>query len=268
MILVAASELAPDELRELFNRGFSDYLVPLQLGEDAFREHLAVNDVDLEASFAARDPEPAALALIARRGRAAWVAGMGTAPAYRRRGLGEEALRAGLAAAAARGCDEVWLEVIDRNLAAVALYAKLGFERVRDVVVWSRPPARDEAGAGHRVAPEEAQAWIAGHRRGREPWQRSDAAVAKVRGPLAGAVVESDGERTAAALFTDGREQVTVLQIAARDESAARDVLRAAAGAGRILRLANVPADDPASRALEELGANVVARQHEMRLAL
>ncbi len=268
MTLITASELAPDELRELFNRGFSDYLVPLQLGEDAFREHLAVNDVDLDASFAVRDPDPAALALIARRGATAWVAGMGTAPSHRRRGLGEQALRAGLAAAAARGCDAAWLEVIDRNRAAVALYEKLGFTRVRDVVVWSRPPAADAGGDGRRVGTEEAHAWIAEHRRAPEPWQRSDPAVAKVRAQLAAVVVEAEGAWTGAALFRDGPEQVTVLQIAARDERAAAGVLRAAAGAGRILRLANVPADDPASRALEGLGANVIARQHEMRLAL
>jgi hypothetical protein len=60
---------------------------------------------------------------------------------------------------------------------------------------------------------------------------------------------------------------VTVLQIAAVDTSAARDVLLAAAG-GRALRLSNAPVGEPASQALEELGADAVLRQLEMRLAL
>ena len=75
-----ASTLDRSQLRELFNEGFSDYLVPMQLDEVAFRDHVDGNDIDLECSQVVIDDRPAAFALIARRGAAGWVGGMGTAP--------------------------------------------------------------------------------------------------------------------------------------------------------------------------------------------
>jgi GNAT superfamily N-acetyltransferase len=266
--VVPASSLSEERLRALFNHGFSDYLVPMHLGQDAFAEHLAINDVDLACSRVAGAPEPAAVALLARRGRAGWVAGMGTAPTHRRRGLGERALSAATAAAAEQGTEAVWLEVIDRNLAAVALYEKLGFATVRDLTVWSRPPTDDVGPPCRHVPTARARAWIAEHRTSREPWQRADESVVKLEEQLTGLVVESDGEPAAAMLYRDAAEQVTVLQLAARDADAAAAALRAATGLGRVLRMANVADDDPASAALEGIGARPVVRQHEMRLAL
>lgn len=268
MTVVPASALPEERLRALFNHGFSDYLVPLQLGEAGFSEHLALNDVDLDCSRVVGDPEPVALALVARRARTWWVAGMGTAPAHRRRGLGQRALNAAIAAAAEQGGETIWLEVIDRNLAAVSLYEKLGFATVRDLTVWSRPPTDDVGPPCRHVPPHWARTWIAERRTIREPWQRADESVEKVEDHLTGLLVERDGEPSAAVLFRDAAEQVTVLQLAARDEGAAADALRAATGRGRVLRMANVPADDPASQALEGIGARPVVRQHEMCLEL
>ena len=258
-------------LRKLFNEGFSDYLVPMELSEAAFRDHVAANDIDLECSRVVIDDRPAALALIARRAAAGWVGGMGTAPPCRRRGLGERALVAALDAVRERGCREVWLEVIDVNRPAVALYEKLGFEVVRDVVVWSLPARPDGAPASRPVGPEAAQAWIAVHRESREPWQRSDESVARMRArgaPVQGLVIDRAGEVAAAALFRDDADQVPILQIAGVDDGATADAILAAAGSRRGLRLSNAPVGEAPGRALERLGARPVVRQHEMRLAL
>jgi len=88
MRLIPASQLSEQALVELFNAGYSDYLLPMRLTTAAFAQHVAVNDIDLECSRVALDDEPAALALIARRDGAGWVGGMATVPRYRRRGLG------------------------------------------------------------------------------------------------------------------------------------------------------------------------------------
>jgi hypothetical protein len=63
-----ASTLELSLLREVFNEGLSDYPVPLQLDDAAFRGHLDGNDIDLDCSHVAIDDGPAALALIGRRG--------------------------------------------------------------------------------------------------------------------------------------------------------------------------------------------------------
>ena len=262
MHVLPADTLEPSALRELFNAGFSDYLVPMQLDAAMFAEHVRVNDIDLGCSRVVVDDHPVAFALVARRGEAAWIGGMGTAPSHRRRGLGERALVAGLEAAREHGCTEAWLEVIDGNARAIALYEKLGFAVTRDLIVWALPPRAGAPPASRSVEPEQAQAWIAARRPSPEPWQRADESVAKLA-PLRGLVVERGG----AVVLRERPEAVGVLQIAAADAGAAADVLLAAAG-GRALRLSNAPAGEPASQALGDLGAEVAGRQHEMRLAL
>ena len=266
-----AALLGTSRLCELFNEGFSDYLVTMQLSEVAFRDHVGANDIDLDCSRVVIDDRPAAFALVARRGGAGWVGGMGTAPAYRRRGLGERALLAGVAAAAERGCRELWLEVIDENRAAIALYDKLGFEVVRDLIVWSLPAQGDSVPASRPVEPEQAQAWIAAHRVSREPWQRADETLDRVRARgtrFRGLMVERDDKVAGAVVYREDADLITTFQVAAIDDDVAADVLLAAAGGARPLRLANAPDGEAPSRALERLGAVATARQHEMRLGL
>lgn len=271
MRLASASTLEFTRLSELFNEGFSDYLLPLELSEAAFREHVDANDIDLDCSRVAIEERPVALALIARRGKAAWVGGMGTAPGHRRRGLGEKALVSALEAAARRGCREAWLEVLEANHGALALYDKLGFEVARDVIGWFLPVTPDRVPVARPVDPDQARAWIGAHRPSREPWQRADASVDRLvaRGTrLRGLMVDRGGQVAGAVVFREDADAVTTFQIAAVDDAAAADALLAATGGGHGLRLSNAPAGEPASRALERLGARAVARQHEMRLDL
>jgi ribosomal protein S18 acetylase RimI-like enzyme len=266
-----ADALAPAALAGLWNAGFSDYLVPLELDEAALREHVRAHDIDLAASpVATAGHAPAAFALLGVRGAGAWIGGMATAPPYRRRGLGRCVMAAALEAASQRGCDAVWLEVVDANAAAIALYRELGFAAVRDLDVWSLEPQPAQPPPSRPVDATTAQAFIAAHRGEPEPWQRADATVARlVEGgaPLEALVVERSGAVAGAAVHRTGGGSVGVLQIAALDDAAAADVLLAAAG-GRAVHLANTPTGGACARVLAALGARLVARQHEMRLRL
>jgi hypothetical protein len=166
----------------------------------------------------------------------------------------------------------VWLEVLDDNVPAIALYERLGFERVRHLEVWLLAPG----GGREPVKPVErrgldvdaAHAWIAGHRGGREPWQRADASIVRMRErgtPLSGLAVQRGDAIAGAAICLIDHGLVRVLQIAAVDRAAARDLVLAAAGE-LTLRLANVPGDDVFADVLRELGAGLTVAQHEMRL--
>jgi len=268
--VVSADTLGLAELAGLFNAGFSDYLLPMQLDEAALQEHVEANDIELRDSRVVVAARPAAFALLGVRGADAWVGGMATIPDERRRGLGEQALVATLAAAAERDCRTVWLEVVDANHAAIALYAKLGFEVVRDLAVWSLPAIGSGTAAGRAIDERSAQAWIAANRPSHEPWQRADAVLGRLRArgaPLHGLVVERDGAIAAAIVYRDGAAP-SVLQAAAVDVAAAADALRAAAAGEREIRFTNAPTNEPFSQALEQLGGRLVARQHEMRLGL
>jgi hypothetical protein len=140
---------------------------------------------------------------------------------------------------------------------------------VRDLAVWSLPPAAG-GGDGVREADEgEAHAWIAAHRQEREPWQRADGTLDRLReagAALRGLVLERSGG-IAGALVCRDATAVSVLQIAAADDEATGALLAAAAD-GRALHVTNAPAEARASRVLERRGATVIARQYEMRLDL
>jgi ribosomal protein S18 acetylase RimI-like enzyme len=269
--LVPATALDLPALVELFNDGYSEYLVPMRMDEPRLREHVETNGIDLDCSRIAVEELPAAFALIALRGAAGWVGGVGTVPSRRERGLGERVLLAAIEAAHARGCRKIWLEVIDRNLPALRLYEKLGFEPVRDLLVWLLPPTGPARVALQTVEADFAHAWIVRNRGSREPWQRADEAVESVRArgsALRGLVIERVGKISAAALLAEREDKVSVLQVVALDSEAARAALLAAADGKHSVGLTNVPEDDPASGAMRELGARLVARQHELRLML
>jgi GNAT superfamily N-acetyltransferase len=271
MNVVSAESLGAARLLDLFNAGFSDYVVPMQLDAAALRGHVRTNDLHLARSpVAVVDGEPAAFALLGIRAADAWIGGMATAPPHRRSGLAAAVLEAAAAAAAQAGCDTLWLEVVDANAPAVALYRRAGFQVERDLIVWTLPGGDRSAPPRHTLDPEHAQAFIAKHRTGPEPWQRADATLAHLRSGgevLAGIAVARDGDIAAAAVYREQPEAVTVLQAAAVDAAAASELLLAAAG-GRSLTLANAPADGVLSEALAGLGGTVYARQHEMRRPL
>jgi GNAT superfamily N-acetyltransferase len=266
MKVVSAESLGAAGLLDLFNAGFSDYVVPMQLDAAALHGHVRTNDVDLARSpVAVVDGEPAAFALLGIRAADAWIGGMATAPPHRRSGLAAAVLEAAAAAASDAGCDTLWLEVVDANAPAVALYRRAGFQVERDLIVWTLPAA-PRAAPGRPLDASAAQAWIATHRPAAEPWQRADATLAHLRsgGEVhAGIAVARDGGIAAAAVYREQPAAATVLQAAAVDAAAASDLLLAAAG-GRSLTLANAPADGVLSEALAGLGGKVYARQHEM----
>ena len=270
-----ADELERPTLLELFNAAYSDYFVPLRMRTPDWDEHLDLNGIDLKISRVVDAGGPAAFALVGRRGDEAWIGGMGTHPAHRRRGLGERALRAAIQAARADGCGDVRLEVIDANDRAIALYEKLGFTRVRELVVAQLNP---ESGARTRepdgaeavaLDDRDAQQWVSERGGDSEPWQRTGAVLEGLRergARLRGLAVHRAGVTAAAAVLRDQGTITGVLQIAADDPAAAAELLRAATAGERAVRLVNVPDGDPAVAALEQLGAHVVVRQHEMRL--
>jgi ribosomal protein S18 acetylase RimI-like enzyme len=269
--LVTAQSVAPAELVRVFNLGFSDYLVPMVMDEAGLAAHIAHNDIDLGCSRVALDVEPVGFALAARRGTEAWIGGMGTSPAYRRIGLGARTLTATIDALAAGGVETVWLEVLEGNAPAIALYERLGFERVRHLDVWSLAPDPERETVDRRgLDVDAAHAWIAAHRAGREPWQRADASIVRLREhgtELVGVAVQRAGQIAGAAICMPDGATIRVLQLAAVDRAAASELTIAVAGE-LTLRLANVSSDDVFSGVLRRMGAGLTVSQHEMRLHL
>jgi ribosomal-protein-alanine N-acetyltransferase len=71
------------------------------------------------------------------------VLNLAVAPEFRRRGMGEALLEAGLAAFRRSRVDEVFLEVRESNTSARALYARYGFRPVGQRSAYYRNPKED-----------------------------------------------------------------------------------------------------------------------------
>jgi ribosomal protein S18 acetylase RimI-like enzyme len=250
----SARSLAAAERAGLFTAAYEGYLLPFRIDEQQLAGMDAAFDIDVDASrIAFRRGEPVGLGNLGVRGEDAWIGGVGVVTAARRSGVGEALMRALHEQARERGVRRVWLEVIDRNLGAFALYEKLGYRVVRDVEVWSLPQG-DGPSAAHDVPAAEANSRIRQLRTAREPWQRADGTLESyddLRG------LETDD---GVAVFRPGKA-LQLLQYAGEAEP----LLTALRRLGPVSIL-NLPVDDPATEALHALDANVVVRQHEMLL--
>jgi hypothetical protein len=116
------------------------------------------------------------------------------------------------------------------------------------------------------VPVEEAQAFVRARRTWREPWQRTDATVERMRAlePQPQGVLAEGG----AAVVRATPELATIVQLAADSEEAYERLLAGVQGLARGVLLLNLPEGDPAAAALASLGGSPAIRQHEMLLAL
>ena len=71
------------------------------------------------------------------------VLNLAVAPEWRRQGVARALLDAGIAALAARGADEIFLEVRESNVQAQALYTSAGFRVVGQRAAYYRSPRED-----------------------------------------------------------------------------------------------------------------------------
>jgi len=255
--LRAADTFGPARLAALFTAAYEGYTVPIHIDEAALAFMVEAFDLDLGRSLVAVDDDnPVGLVLLGVRGAVGWIGGIGVVASARRRGLGLALMEGVLAQARNAGVAEMRLEVIAENAGAIALYERLGFDRLRGLEVWSLDrPAPPSSATATTLA--EAAAWIRTHRRAPEPWQRGDETAARRQTDA----LRAD-DAGAALLRIDG-DRVSVLQLAARDERAAAELLAAARARGPLSFL-NVPDDDPAAAALRDLGGEVRVRQFEL----
>ena len=251
---------------------YEGYWFPVELDGEAFKAMVRQGDIDLAASRVALEGgTPAGIALLGIRGETGWIGGMGVVPALRRRGVGEGLMRAVLEAARTRGLGEVTLEVLEQNDAAIRLYERLGFERIRELEVWSAEAGGEPASGVRAATLDKAHVWIAAHRSAAEPWQRADAGLPYTRtlDPPPEALAVGDEETLrGAAIFRVNSGRAALIQIAATDPEAAHDLLLGILGRADTLVWLNAPVGDPVALALRALGGTVSARQFEMALRL
>lgn len=127
---VPATQFSSAQLTDILNACFEAYLVPVTQSVEGFVQRFSAEGMSLIDSrvWLAGD-EPAAIAIVARRGNMARLAAFALRPAWRGKGLGRKLMQELLTFLQQQEIETVSLEVIRDNHAAVALYQSLGFTR-------------------------------------------------------------------------------------------------------------------------------------------
>ena len=274
MEIVSAERLAPAGLAELFNRGYEGYFVPARLTEEAFLAMVRSQDVRLDSSCVILDgANPVAFAMLAVRGRAGWIGGMGVVTAARGRGLGRAAMHAVLARAAAIGLDCVDLEVLEANVWASRIYETLGFQDLRRLDVLERPPGPAPTSNHTATAVEMAEALDTHARLSplRPPWQRAQVVLERLAPKLTAKGVRRDGRLAGVIVYRRDGERLALFALSAEggDGEVLGDLVVAVCAEHADAKgiFLNVPEDDPSLEALARAGFEIRLRQREMRAA-
>ena len=128
------AECTATEMAKAFRTIFDDYtmLPPSSFDGAAFERRYVFEPLDRVAStLVTQDGSPAAVLLIARRGRVSHVSGLGVAQPYRRQGLAKRLLTDACRESRQRGDTRIIVEVPTRAAPAHALYSGCGFRHRR-----------------------------------------------------------------------------------------------------------------------------------------
>ena len=133
--LKSVLEFGVTETTQVFNQGFADYMVPINIGLEQFFSMLRFDSIDVSSSrVVTRDGDAVGAALIARRGWNSRLAGMAIMPGGRGQGVGRWLMKQLLEEARQRGDRRMELEVIEQNSPAVSLYQQAGFVTLRRLI--------------------------------------------------------------------------------------------------------------------------------------
>jgi len=144
-VIAVGNAVDVELLREGFNRGFADYRYNMQMDPAAARAYMGYAGIAAEdcAVLIAEEcgrTHGVGAALLAVRGEDGWCGGLSVAPEYRGNGWGRRLMEAQKRRGQERGLRRIRLEVRTENDPAGAVYRQVGFEPVRELLLWERDP--------------------------------------------------------------------------------------------------------------------------------
>ncbi|MDQ0067904.1 GNAT family N-acetyltransferase [Chryseobacterium lathyri] len=136
------NNISTDELLSVFNRSFSDYIVPFHLSREQLELKIIADKIDLNLSVGAFESgKLAGFILNAEKEedgkRIAYNGGTGVVPEFRGQGLVRKMYDYILPVFRERKTDMLTLEVIEGNNPAIRAYENLGFKIVRKLLCFN-----------------------------------------------------------------------------------------------------------------------------------
>lgn len=274
--LVPAADLSYDRLTFLINQAYLNYYLPIWIDAAQFARMCAIEDIDLRKSVVAiSDDTPVAIALLALRGDAGWLSGVGVLAPWRRRGIARRIIESIQAVAKAEALRTLRLEVLVQNEGGLALYQQLDFRWERDLLVLTlEPGACDPQPLPPGVAPASPGvilAHYAAFHDTRMPWQRQLASCLHHQDELRGLALWEASRMAGYVLYHLQQGNHVVVDLAvdpghphrlqvARTLLTAMHSARPDMGGSTI----NLPTDDPLLPAFTGLHYRIWQRQHEL----
>lgn len=265
-----------------FNHAYSDYFTPISMTISAFRALIAREDLALDASVTAVDDDGAIVGtgMLGIRGDSGWIGGMGVIPGRRRQGIGRQMMNSLIDHARERGINTLYLEVIEANTGAHALYRDIGFVDRRYLHILNRAPQTlPETPATYHVMeddPDEVLTHYDTFHDTRNCWQRACPSLSGLayQAQALSALLPTGVEGYAIGWFTTHETRIADLAV-----NPALDVQRLEVATALIAHIHgqnphatgsayNISGDDPLFPAYEAAGYVTDFRQIEMTLDL
>lgn len=268
--LVRAEEYSIQELTDAYNQTRVDYMVPMRMDTSKLAEYVQVYDIDLNESLVAQENENiVGLGMLGLRPNRAWITRLGMVANRRGSGIGKTLLKGLLANSDSLNIPQVCLEVIKGNKPAHALFLKLGFQDVRELVILRRP-AQEAPKPQTRAYPMDITNIIhhLNERAVSLAWTNQPETLHQIRG-MAGFQLQSQGEVHAWMVFHRNFSRISRLIFGTKHEDPVflmRELLAHLHTDHPDLDTyaENIPADDPHLPAFKELGYTEVFRRVEM----
>ncbi len=296
-LIASGAAVDVELLREGFNRGFADYRYNLQMDAAAARTYMryagiAVDDCAVLIADENGRPRGVGAALLAVRGDEGWCGGLSVAPAYRGQGWGRRLMEQLKVRALERGLRRVRLEVRTENEHALMVYRQVGYESVRELLLWERDPRQGPLPLPFEPLEESDPARTLQQCHGwhdqRMAWQRNQSSLLKtvaLRRCVCHTIPAKDGAPVAYAiveLMQRSRPQppgqpdmrLQILDIAVDPDAELLDAARPLVQAlqlryvDALVTLFNEPADSRLNPIFASFGFRVYDRQCELQLDL
>ena len=129
------------KILKAFNEAFSDYFIPFKLSKEQLAQKMLVDQTDFSLSVGVFEKEELIAFILhgidtINEEKVVYNGGTGVIPEKRGAGLTKQMYRFILPLLAAKGIDDLVLEVISNNIQAIKSYEKSGFETIRKLLCY------------------------------------------------------------------------------------------------------------------------------------
>lgn len=277
MHIKTLESISPEKVLETFNLAFSDYMIPINLSSEQFKQKLFTENIDLGISVGVFN-ENTLVGFILHGNRLLdgkktfYNAGTGVIPAERGHALTTRMYDFILPLLKKQGYNQGLLEVISTNEAAIHVYKKTGFTRTRSLECYRGSPQSLFVDSEIEMEETKALDWELFQRfwDWMPAWQYMPETIDLESDSLRKTLAKKDGVIVGYALLDRKSNRLKHLAVSkAHRKQLIGSSMIAYLSPGKALSVINVDGNDDATNAfMRKLGLEHFLRQYEMSLSI